>query len=313
MLSELVTHDCDHLASCLAATEQVYRQLKPGKFSGSFRRIDLPGIHITEESMNLQLALSVWTPPEYMAILIPIQQQGSISIEGHDGSVHDLFLGQPGITAEMRLTPEYRCFSVEFELDALRRAADKLQVGLPDNLPCISRLPNAQATTALRTVVKQSFATLVQRAALAGEVARADCSDRILRTILNAINAAAGRPEDVGRSTAVRRRKAALYAADFIKSSLADPVSVTDLCEVTGVSERSLRNGFLDVFGVTPNRYIKVQRLSAARLELRRASRESATVSQIAARWGFLQFAHFATDYRAHFGELPSETLAWRP
>lgn len=65
----------------------------------------------------------------------------------------------------------------------------------------------------------------------------------------------------------------------------------------------------MDVYGVTAGRFIKIQRLSAARQELQMASAEKSSARQVAAKWGFLQFAHFATDYRAHFGERPSETL----
>jgi len=33
------------------------------------------------------------------------------------------------------------------------------------------------------------------------------------------------------------------------------------------------------------------------------------SVTNEAARWGFLHFGRFAQEYRALFGELPSETL----
>ncbi|MEH0069273.1 helix-turn-helix domain-containing protein [Pannonibacter sp. Pt2-lr] len=44
--------------------------------------------------------------------------------------------------------------------------------------------------------------------------------------------------------------------------------------------------------------------LVAARKEARRE-----TIGDIAARQGFWHWSHFSRDYKAQFGELPSETL----
>jgi AraC family ethanolamine operon transcriptional activator len=54
--------------------------------------------------------------------------------------------------------------------------------------------------------------------------------------------------------------------------------------------------------------YLKSLRLSAARKELERA-RRGTTVAAVAMRWGFFRLGCFAGDYRAMFGENPSETL----
>jgi AraC family ethanolamine operon transcriptional activator len=40
--------------------------------------------------------------------------------------------------------------------------------------------------------------------------------------------------------------------------------------------------------------------------------RHARSVSEAATRWGFWHFGRFAREYRAMFGELPSETLKHR-
>jgi AraC family ethanolamine operon transcriptional activator len=54
--------------------------------------------------------------------------------------------------------------------------------------------------------------------------------------------------------------------------------------------------------------YLKSLRLSAARRDLKTA-RRGTTVAEIATKWGFFRLGHFSGDYRAMFGEKPSETL----
>ena len=99
-------------------------------------------------------------------------------------------------------------------------------------------------------------------------LAQTHCSDQILTAFLKAMQVAAQQPEPICRLNTARRRQSALEAAEFVKANLATAITVTDLCEITRVSERSLRDGFRDVFGVSPNRFIKSRRL-AAKQELR--------------------------------------------
>jgi len=56
-------------------------------------------------------------------------------------------------------------------------------------------------------------------------------------------------------------------------------------------------------------RYLKVRRLNTVRHHLKANVPESCHIAAIANRFGFYNTGHFARDYKAMFGELPSETL----
>jgi AraC family ethanolamine operon transcriptional activator len=88
-----------------------------------------------------------------------------------------------------------------------------------------------------------------------------------------------------------------------------DAVSVPQLCVIADVSERTLRNAFQTVLGISPNAYIKARRLSRARLRLRLSSFKTTTVAEIAMSSGFWHLGNFTRDYFEFFGERPSETL----
>jgi AraC family ethanolamine operon transcriptional activator len=53
--------------------------------------------------------------------------------------------------------------------------------------------------------------------------------------------------------------------------------------------------------------YFRACRLNAVRQELKTAP-DTATVYQIAQRWGFWHTGEFAAAYRRLFGKLPSQT-----
>ena len=86
-----------------------------------------------------------------------------------------------------------------------------------------------------------------------------------------------------------------------------------DIAEAADVSERTLRSAFGDYFGVSPARYLKLRRLHEVRRALARATAVENTVTEIEGRLGVSEFGRFAHDYRALFGELPSETLTYGP
>jgi AraC-like DNA-binding protein len=86
-------------------------------------------------------------------------------------------------------------------------------------------------------------------------------------------------------------------------------LSIPALCAEIGVAERTLRMCCSEFLGVSPTRYVLLQRLNQARAALRRADPSSVTVAEIARNHHFLELGRFAVTYRATFGESPSTTL----
>jgi methylphosphotriester-DNA--protein-cysteine methyltransferase len=114
-----------------------------------------------------------------------------------------------------------------------------------------------------------------------------------------------GRPR-TPRAQAIRR------VWQFLERSGKRPVQLSELCRVSGVRERTLRSIFLEVFGLSPMRYLRARKLHAVRVELALAEPRFASVSAIAKRMGVTDVGRMARDYQALFGEYPSATLERR-
>ena len=99
-----------------------------------------------------------------------------------------------------------------------------------------------------------------------------------------------------------------LKQLDLIYASNREPLSVVDLCRMTGVSRRTLEYAFQERFGLSPKAYLLARRLDGVRAELRQ-DHADLSVTRIANRWGFDHLSRFAAFYRRQFGELPSETI----
>lgn len=106
-----------------------------------------------------------------------------------------------------------------------------------------------------------------------------------------------------------RSEKVLRVIEESLKYATPPPTKVWELCDMTGVSERTLQYLFKWKYGMTPMAYLKRARLNDVRKMLRRATPGKTKVSDIANQRGFWHMGQLAEDYHQLFRELPSETL----
>ena len=111
----------------------------------------------------------------------------------------------------------------------------------------------------------------------------------------------------------VRYRRAAIleHIIEYIHDHphAESPLLISDLCNVSSVSERTLENLFKQNLDMTPKTFLTGHRLHGAHRELLRSDPLDTRIIDVATNWGFWHMGHFSAAYRKTFGELPSETL----
>lgn len=113
-------------------------------------------------------------------------------------------------------------------------------------------------------------------------------------------------PEGNRRSQATRPEINAV--CDYIVAHLEQPITLTELERISGLSARSLQLAFQKHFQCTPMQWLRQARLDWVRRLLMSAG-PGDTVTKIALNCGFSQMGPFSSAYRAQFAESPSETL----
>jgi len=129
--------------------------------------------------------------------------------------------------------------------------------------------------------------------------------DDCLDALLGSTGFDATRPKE----TPCRRYQALRCAVHYIRERPDEPVTLRQLCQVTGVSDRALEIAFKETFDITPKTYITLMRLHGVRRTLCTAGPGDISVTEVATRWGFIHLGRFAQYYREQFGESPNETL----
>ena len=133
----------------------------------------------------------------------------------------------------------------------------------------------------------------------------------VLRASVALPRTAETRPEP--RPRAVAHALCIVAAAEAVMDAdLTRPVYTEQLCATLGVSARCLYDAFRAALGVSPHAHLKSRRLMLVRRALSRRQEGPDLVKSVALGHGFWHLGHFARDYRALFGELPSQTLASR-
>ncbi|MGO3869746.1 hypothetical protein CLH39_10105 [Alcaligenes faecalis] len=99
-------------------------------------------------------------------------------------------------------------------------------------------------------------------------------------------------------------------AEQYIEERLAEPLTLFDIAQYSGVTVRTLLRNFRDCRGCSPMDALRERRLEQVHLELQRQNSQS--VSDIAYQWGFTHLGRFAKLYKNRYGQAPSQTLARR-
>jgi AraC family transcriptional regulator, ethanolamine operon transcriptional activator len=142
---------------------------------------------------------------------------------------------------------------------------------------------------------------------------RAAAQIELLETLLATLGTAGHIEPAAEDLTRQAHSRVVQIAEDYALSHAAERLYVTDLCATARVSERTLQYAFKEVMGMSPVAYLTRLRLHRVRHALRTATQASTTVTTEALRWGFWHFGDFSRAYKDCFGELPSDTLRWKP
>ncbi|RZL78923.1 MAG: AraC family transcriptional regulator [Rhodococcus sp. (in: high G+C Gram-positive bacteria)] len=99
-------------------------------------------------------------------------------------------------------------------------------------------------------------------------------------------------------------------ALDAMHAHPEESWTVRALADLSGVSVRTLQDGFARYVGASPMAYLRGIRLERAHEELVAADPRYNAVSDIAYHWGFRHLGRFSIEYRKRYGQSPSVTLA---
>jgi AraC-like DNA-binding protein len=295
---------------CAALTEAGYRRLlviQPGAFRARMTRITLDHVRLTFVEEQLARIATITSAPGTTRVLLPpirgrllfgglMSESGRIMTHGAGQSVIERLDG-PCWWRDIVIPTRH--------LTAFSRALTGTAIVAP---PAV-RLwqPTARALKALSAL--HAAATRVTETHPGKQYSQQASHGLEQELIDRAVECLSGGP--IG-GYEVRGDRCAGIMARFGQSIDAYPdqlPSIGHFCQELNVDERALRRCCRTHLGLGPVRYLRLLRMQRVRRALQNRTCGTTTVTQVVHRHGFCEVGRFATEYRALYGELPSETL----
>lgn len=306
------TSDADDHASCLQHWKQRYDQLTAGIFSGSFEEYWFDNVQVFRERTNQSIheAGQAWEGSRTFGV--PIEVDGKGWYCGEILDINSIITLRGGDELDFRTPRLHDILAVTTDTQALNTYALQvehrdIEAELADRRVVPSSAEQAETLRAfLRTVMASLRAT-------PDMLRHAPMRKALEQAIYGSLIAAIGNEPESRAPSSNARQLVVERAREYMQAHIEEPITVADLCAELRVSRRTLQYSFQDVLNLNPVSFLRAMRLNGVRRALKHAEAASGTVADIAARWGFWHLSHFAADYRAMFGELPSETLRHSP
>jgi AraC family transcriptional regulator, ethanolamine operon transcriptional activator len=282
--------------------------LAPQKLPARIEQFQAPGWALDFQEAHVKARILGPLPPGWVSLGL-IRGPAPSSWYGLDGGSGMLLCNPPGEPIDGCITPGFECLTVNVPVAAWEkcRAISGVEPSVFAGFKALQMPPPHYARMELKL---RALRRLLRRALSEpnlfdlGARAAADFATDVATTAWE-LGATAVPPRDSLRN----RTRLARRAEEWMRANIAESVRIPDVCLALRVSRRELEYSFRTAFDQSPRDFLQTLRLNA----IRRALRRSGSVSRAAFDHGITHPSRFAADYRALFGEMPSETHHRRP
>ena len=303
----------DHIAD-LPILEAEYAQLGAGSAQVLAHYFSGKDIIIVRTAIEPKFVAHCFIDPDWLGLMIPLKWRGDYVFNGIKANPNDLFVSA-GASGYAATGSNRETISIALRRSRLYSTMRALRGNPSDPVEFCDQRIALGATTGthfhnlLATVMRSAtrIALGEGRFGLSESVENdlfSDLGDLFLDQLY------CSRSPDPGRIDALRIVSAAKRALDDRQPAA---VSMTNLCEASGVGKTWLHKCFVEVYGRAPQAYLRAHRLTMARENILCPHDPPKLIKQAALSLGFVNFGRFAAEYRARFGESPSQTLKNNP
>lgn len=307
---KLIARDVDEHAGNLGKWNQNYNQISSGSFRGTLSEVWIGNMQLFREVTTQAVVEQGQAWAGAWLFGVPMMMSGGGLFCDRPLHGDSMFSFGPGSEFSVQSPKEFDVVGIAIQEDVYGQVVEALaEAGSKrwqSNEPAVMRC--SSGLTELRVFLDSLFEVLDENSAmLSHPTVQKMVHSALMGHLCDSIQDANDVP---GPLATYQTRKAIVEAArNHVLANPCDAVTIAELCEVLNLSRRTIQYCFQEVLNTNPVQYLRAIRLNSVRRELRQANPATAQVQDIAARWGFWHLSHFAKDYRAMFGELPSDTL----
>ena len=308
----LRTSDFDELGAALPGWGVRLIQLGRGPFDGRVVLAQHGRFQLYEVEGNRSILAHGVSPPDSYEFNVIHEQNADALWRGRTLRPGTINIRVPGEPLDHRTTERYRSTGLNVDANFVQRIAAGL---LGVDAEAILRGPFVSTDREQCTSLDRSLRRALRQLATGGdpEPHRHQLEHFLIEWLSGILGHAV--PERTWESTtrgSRHRAEIVRQAEEYMHAQLDRSLSLLEICEVVGASERTLLYAFRERTGQSPKAYLNALKLNRLRQDLKEADPRADSVHQLALRWGLAHSGALAADYRRLFGELPHQTLERR-
>ena len=270
-----------------------------------------PGVVLYREQFSTPTLVRGLSPPGMLVVLVPLvmgRYSNFWKSPLHERGLPAMMPG--GVHAEFSAGQQHLMALIKLDIFRTHLPEDVVAAIEAANRQHLLPASGAAVNTLGRTLKGMLYRTRLDPSMLQHPNAMRAFEDDLLCALRRSLSLSLASPRSVGRAV---RQRGLHRAIEYLRATPPGAVSVPELCKVALVTQRTLEYAFQETLGLSPKRLIQLRRFHAARRALLAATREDATVRQIAQDNGFYELGRFAVGYKQLFGESPSNALKQPP
>ncbi|NMM38199.1 MAG: helix-turn-helix domain-containing protein [Glaciimonas sp.] len=310
ILTEAIIGDADYHAASLQHWKQEYEQISNGVFSSSLDEVWFGNVQLFREKTNQVLHQTglPWDGSRTIGVTLDATGDGLFSGTMLDSG--SLFTLGGGESLDFLTPKKLDIIAVSTDATALQEFSLNIWgIDIEAGLTVPGVLKHALGTA---QCLSEFLALLLNNIKDAPGMLNYPQIRKIVEQEIynNLVMATSGATVSDHHAFAASRKNVVDKAKAYVLEHHDDPVTIPDLCLALNISRRTLQYSFESVLDINPVAYLKAIRLNRVRRAIKdNAGAAHTTLADIAARWGFWHSSKFSANYKAMFGELPSETL----
>ncbi|GEM_PF-5074199 len=284
-----------------------YVQYSSGKLEAPFDAFLYGGMQFTQQHFNQKLCVQGSPPPDTIPIILFTQSMEEGCFDGRTFGSRDGVFMRSGSDGILHTPRNCRLFTISVSKEYLSRVAwtyDHIDL---DRSLHENQVISFQAETLnkLRCFISKAYSSCPS------DPASMELHDEILRALSETLRH--NHPPETLSLQCSNHNMYVRKAQEYIEHHLKEDLPLTDVATYAGISLRSLELAFRKVLQLSPNEYIRTQRLHRFRAHLLSTNTEELhKIGVIAKQHGLFHVSRSSSQYRKLFGELPSQTLAQR-
>ncbi len=308
-VEKIVTDDLMRLEEVFDGWDEEHTQLDTGPFHGAALFSQVGTCQVIGNYWSNRVYYRGTCPPGAFGMALTLKQHGSSRWMGIDVGTTGLIIQKPDSEAEYIGAPDWQALVVSIPAHEFKRQVAALTGSSESALPEVSSLAQLSANAHAR-LTRPAWEYLLALAACKTVTLPASVQ-AMGRSLVEAVfmELVSTLPQEVEIPSRQKQRQLVWDADDLVAAQPCRVLRLDEVCHALRVSERTLHYAFADTLGYSPAHWLKLRRLNRVREKLLHP-RPGSLVKQIALEEGFGHLGRFAAEYRAQFGERPSETLS---